>query len=135
LAKQRICRDPRHNLIGEKVVGKIPSNTGAAPTKPNPKFRAAATKAAKSAKPSRSATDIAHWLITVIGFNVNFDAPLSTVRGGNVNFGLAQECNQFPNFAADRLNLQKGDVSTASTVGQFYQDIVKKYQANGWTVN
>lgn len=96
-----------------------------------PQAKSFATQGAKT----RSMVDIAHWYITVIGLNVNFDAPLTTVRQGvNINFGLAQECNQYQYFYNDRLNLQKSDVSTASTVGQFYQDILTRYGKNGWTL-
>jgi hypothetical protein len=103
--------------------------------KPNPKMRRLARAFVATGAQARSKVDIAHWYITVIGINVNFDAPLSTVRQGtNINFGLAQECNQYPYFAADRLNLQKSDVSTASSVGQFYQDILARYTKNGWTL-
>jgi hypothetical protein len=103
-------------------------------TKPNPKNRKRAKALAVQAGKSRSKVDIAHWYITVLGLNVNFDAPLTAVRNGtNINFGLAQECNQYQYFASDRLNLQKSDVSTASTVGQFYQDILTRYIHNGWT--
>jgi hypothetical protein len=55
-------------------------------------------------------------------------------QGTNINFGLAQECNQYQYFAADRLNLQKSDVSTANSVGQFYQDLLTRYHKNGWTL-
>jgi hypothetical protein len=104
--------------------------------KPIPGLRTLATSFATTGAKTRSKVDIAHWYITVIGINVNFDAPLSTVRQGtNINFGLAQECNEYQYFAADRLNLQKSDVSTASTVGQFYQDILTRYTKNGWTLS
>jgi hypothetical protein len=104
-------------------------------SEPNPEHRELAASFAATGAQTRSKVDVAHWYITVIGINVNFDAPLSTVRQGtNINFGLAQECNQYQYFAADRLNLQKSDVSTASSVGQFYQDILARYGKNGWTL-
>lgn len=110
---------------GSKAVGKY--------QKPDPKSRKAAKAFASAAGGSRSKVDIAHWYITVLGQNVNFDAPLTSVRSGpNINFVLAIECNQYPYFAADRLNLQKADLSTASTVGQFYQDILTRYIKNHW---
>jgi hypothetical protein len=100
---------------------------------PDPALRGHAEMFASSVVQSRSKVDIAHWYITVLGLNVNFDAPISAVRNGpNANFVLAMECNHYPPFTADRLNLQKSDVSTASTVGQFYQDILKRYIKNHW---
>jgi hypothetical protein len=102
---------------------------------PNPEFLESAKSLAAAGAQTRSKVDIAHWFITVIGFNVPFDTPLSTIRQGtNINFGLAEECNQYQYFTADRLNLQKSDVSTANSVGQFYQDILARYRKNGWAL-
>jgi hypothetical protein len=104
-------------------------------TQPDPANLEKAKAFSNQAAKNRSKVDIAHWYITVLDLNVNFDAPLTAVRQGtNINFGLAQECNQYQYFYNDRLNLQKSDVSTASTVGQFYQDILARYVKNGWTL-
>jgi hypothetical protein len=122
----------------KKAASSTAKNAKKAPnsTIPDPKNLKLAKVLARQAGKSRSTVDIAHWYITVLGDNVNFDAPLTAVRyGTNINFGLAQECNQYQYFLNDRLNLQKADVSTASTVGQFYQDILTRYVKNGWTLS